>query len=216
MFKISSKRLIRGLIILPCLLASVLLPLGETAFADRREHRDHSTGTVVRSLPHGSGSVWVGRSRYHYHSGVFYRQGPSGFLVVGAPVGAVILGIPIGSRAVIVGGITYYTYGGAYYRRVPRGYVVVEPPRETVIMKEVSPVVPSEQRVREKVAVVAPQLNVRSGPGMNFPVTHQVYENDVMTVHGYAPDWLYVELSTGEFGWVMLRHTRPVSLPPTG
>ena len=137
-------------------------------------------------------------------------------MVVGAPIGAVVLSIPVGYRAVVVGGLTYYVYAGVSYRRVHTGYVVVEPPAETVVVKEVSPVRPSVEKGGERVSVTATLLNVRSGPGMDFPVIHQVREGEKLTVYGYAPDWLYVKLSTGVFGWVMLRYTSPEESPASG
>jgi len=28
-----------------------------------------------------------------------------------------------------------------------------------------------------------------------------------VSIHGYAPEWLYVEMADGTFGWVMLKYT---------
>lgn len=61
-----------------------------------------------------------------------------------------------------------------------------------------------------------PFENIRSGPGIDFPVIHQLRDGDRLTVYGYAPKWLYVKLPSGEFGWVMLQYTLPVSPPASG
>ena len=81
----------------------------------------------------------------------------------------------------------------------PDGYVVVERPAEVVVAKAASPVVPAHQITGETVAVTATLLNVRSGPGLNFPVVRQVRRHDSLAVHGYAPDWLYVKNARRQF-----------------
>ena len=169
-------------------------------------------------LPSGHQSVQVGNDQYYYHhsDGAFYHKHPSGYITVRAPFGAIVFNIPIGSRAIMSGGLTYYVYDDVYYRRAGTQYVVVEPPRETVIINEVSPVVPSEPNVGEKVLVTAPLLNIRSGPGMNFPVVREVGQGTLLTIHGYAPDWLYVQLASGEFGWAMVKFTAPLAPPANG
>ena len=216
MLRRSGKRVLIVAIVIPCLLGALLVPAGDTAFAypDRPSH--HSRGTVVRKLPPGYRTVWHGRSRYYYHGGAFYHRGPSGFVVVSPPIGTVVWSIPIGAAALLVGGLTYYLYDNVYYRRVGTRYVVVEPPARTVVVKEVSPVQPSEEKVGETVTVSVPLLNVRSGPGLNFPVVREAQQGELLTVHGYAPEWLYVRLSSGELGWVMLRYTAPPSPPAIG
>lgn len=92
--------------------------------------------------------------------------------------------------------------------------MVVERPAQRVV-KAINPVVPSEEKIGETVSVTVPLLNVRSGPGSNFPVIYQVEEGKSLTVHGYAPDWLYVKSTGNEFGWVMLKYTS-MSTPASG
>jgi hypothetical protein len=162
---------------------------------------------MYKKMPPGHRTVRVGTSRYYVHGGAFYVRKPDGFIAVRAPLGAVVVGLPIGAMALLIGGFTYYVYNDVYYRRVPEGYVVVEQPTEVVVAKEASPVVPSHQNAGETVAVTATLLNVRSGPGLDFPVVRQVRRHDSLVVHGYAPDWLYVKMPDGCFGWVMLKFT---------
>ncbi len=102
---------------------------------------------------------------------------------------------------------TKYFYNDVYYLRVPEGYVVVEQPSDVAVVKEVSPVVPSKQAAGERVLVNASKLNVRSGPELHFTVVNQINQNDVLIIHGYAPEWLYVKMPDGTFGWVMLKYT---------
>jgi len=210
------RNMVRAAMIGAGLFSAVFMSMGDAAFAYRERPRDIPKGKVVVKLPKGHRTVWVGRDRFYFHGGAFYRRGPSGYVVVGPPVGAVVLNIPVGHRAVVISGITYYVYAGVYYRRVQSGYVVVEPPAETVIVQEVSPVRPSVEKGGGRVSVSVTLLNARSGPGMGFPVIHKVHEGDKLSVYGYAPDWLYVKLPTGEFGWVMLRYTSPEEPPASG
>ena len=215
MLRRTRKKVINIAVVFFSLFALTGLLTGETAMADQHHGRDRGHERTVRRLPAGSRTVWVGKSRYYHNHGVFYRRGPSGFLVVNAPIRAIVLSIPIGSRSVLVGGFTYYLYGRTYYRRVPSGYMVVAPPPETVVVREMAPVVPSKESMEGKVSVTVPLLNVRSGPGMDFPVTCQVHENEMLTIQGYAPDWLYVNIPGGAFGWVMLRYTSYASTNPS-
>ncbi len=66
----------------------------------------------------------------------------------------------------------------------------------------------------EKVAVIAEQVEVRSGPGLNHSLVAQVPKGVVLVIRGSAPDWWYVQLPNGAFGWVERKFTAPVSLPP--
>ncbi|MBN2124741.1 MAG: SH3 domain-containing protein [Deltaproteobacteria bacterium] len=214
--KRSELRFAPAALVFSCLLAAFPFAAGDEAYARPHSREPYPQGRVINRLPPRHRTIDVRGDRYHYHDGIFYKRRPSGFLAVRAPVGALVFSIPLGSRAVVSAGITYYHHTGVYYRRAPRGYLVVEPPVETVVVREVSPVVPSERSSGEKVLVTAYALNVRSGPGAHFPVVRQVGKGDLLTVHGYAPEWLYVCLPGGEFGWVMSRYTSPLSPPASG
>jgi len=188
----------------------VTLTFTQNAVADRRHPRVPVAprhGTVFVDLPAGHRTVYVGRSRYFYRSGVFYRPGPSGYVVVRAPIGAVIGAPPAGCRTVVVGGATYYDYNGDYYQNAPAGYVVVQAP----------PVVPQPpSKAGQRVSVTAYTLNVRSGPGMGHPVIEQVRQGIVLAVQGTAPAWLYVRTPSGRFGWVSAKYTVPFVSVPSG
>lgn len=188
----------------------ITLTFTENALADRRHPRVPAIprhGEVFVNLPAGHRTVYVGRSRYFYRSGVFYRHGPSGYVVVRAPIGAVIAAPPTGCRTVVFGRATYYDYNGDYYQNAPAGYVVVEAP----------PVVPPAPAIGgQRVSVTAHTLNVRSGPGMGHPVIEQVRQGIVLTVQGTAPGWLYVRTPSGKFGWVSGQYTVPFVSAPSG
>ncbi|WP_319524068.1 DUF6515 family protein [uncultured Desulfosarcina sp.] len=181
--------------------------IATVAYAQPGRGPGHGSGEVLRKMPPDHRTVNVGNSRYYFHGGAFYQQRPGGFFPVHAPVGAVIFSLPVGAMALLVGGITYYLYNDVYYRRASQGYVVVEQPSEVVVVKKTSPVVPSQQTAGETVTITAALLNVRSGPGLNFPVVRQLRQGETVTVNGYAPEWLYVKLIDGSFGWVMLKFT---------
>ncbi len=103
-------------------------------------------------LPHGYAEVQVGRERYYYHRGVYYRPGPHGYYVVRAPLGARIRELPPHCSRLYLGGLWYWRYGDVYYRAMNDGYVVVDAPGvvgpPTVVAAQPPPPVPvAEQSV---------------------------------------------------------------------
>jgi len=188
------------------LLAATTMLTGTNALAQKKgphgvfRHRPPEYGRVVGRLPAGHKPVVVRGSRYYHYHGAFYRKAPSGFVLVRAPLGAVVVSLPVGFVRLVIGGAPYFWYEGVYYREVPSGYEVVEPPLQ----------VEQEIPASEQVSVTANLLNVRSGPGMNYPVIMRIYRGTVLAVRGHAPGWFYVELPTGRFGWVMSGYTAPV------
>jgi hypothetical protein len=51
---------------------------------------------------------------------------------------------------------------------------------------------------------------------MEFEVIGQVSQGDVLVIRGNAPEWLYVQIPSGRFGWVLERFTTPLSSPASG
>ena len=188
----------------------VTLTFTENALASRRHPMVPVAprhGEVFVNLPAGHRTVYVGRSRYFYGSGVFYKHGPSGYVVIRAPIGAVIAAPPSGCRTVVVGGATYYAYNGDYYQNAPGGYVVVQAP-------PVASQPPS--MAGQQVSVTAHTLNVRSGPGMGHPVIEHVRQGTILVVQGTTPGWLYVRAPSGKLGWVSEQYTVPFVSVPSG
>ncbi len=173
-------------------------------------------GRNVVRLPPKHRKLMVNRTRYFFDSGIFYRRGPRGYVIVRAPVGAILAGVPVGSVTFSLGNTPYWYYGGVYYRRVPSGYIVVDAPPDAVITQEsddrddIGPV------VGERVSVTTRSLNVRSGPGRNHAVIAHLQYGTTLVVRGYSPGWLYVELPHGRFGWIMKKFTSFISPLPSG
>ena len=104
----------------------------------------HSTRTTTRVFRRPPSTARLGRRRtmlpphyrtvvvrgsdYYYSDGVFYHRGPSGYVVVVAPVGAVVATRPKGYVTIPVTDNYYYYYNGAYYVVTKDGCAVVEPP----------------------------------------------------------------------------------------
>lgn len=171
----------------------------------------HAPDKVISRLPADHQVIHIGKSRYYVHGGRFYIKKPPGFVAIRTPLGAVVTSLPIGARAVLFGGITFYVSNDVYYRKILEGYLVVERPPHKSDLQETSPLEPSHRFQGKVVTVQANQLNVRSGPGLNFSVVQQARRHQALTIHAYAPEWLFVEMTDGSFGWVMLKYA-PLSL----
>lgn len=202
--------------------------LAENACASRkhRPHRRHHSvhhyyhrPYISPLLPLTFALVTIAGMHYYYHRGIYYRELPyKRYVVTEPPVGVVVTQLPPGYITFRSGGIEYYYYGDAYYNRAPSGYIVVKPPYEASAADSINKYQPVSP-VIEQVKVTTHMLNVRSGPGMNHPIIFQIPQGTVMETHGTAPEWLFVKLPSGEFGWIMKRFTdsdpalEPVSKP---
>lgn len=162
------------------------------------------TGRTIAKMPPGHDTVIVGSKRYHYHDGVYYRQGPKGFSVVKPPRGARINRLPSGFETLVIAGITYFLFAGVYYQKGPAGYTVVDQPD---LQSPAVDSATSDRDARNHICVNVDILNVRSGPGMNHAVVGKVHMGDVLPVRDNAPGWYYVRLNDGRYGWVMARYT---------
>lgn len=192
------------------IVATIVVVLGTASV--NAQHRRVQSNKAVRSLPANHRTVHVGKTRYEYHGGIFYVHKPTGYHPVRAPIGARVVSLPLAAHTILLGGITYWIFNEAYYRKAPEGYVVVQRPVETVAPSETL-----DQRTNcDEVVVLADRLNVRSGPGQDFPVSGLVKRRTVLTVRGNAPGWLYVEMRDGSFGWVMRKFTTPRTSPAQG
>ncbi len=181
-----------------------------------RTPRFRRHGHVFPRLPRGYRRVWHNREPYYYYHSVFYRPSPSGFVVVVAPIGIIVDSIPIGYQRIWVDDVWYYTYGAVFYQRVPSGYVVVEAPSDVVIEEAVPTLVQPPETAEGTVSVIASVLNVRSGPGLSYPIIYQIHRGYVLEVHGKTIGWLYVQLPNGEVGWVMNIYITRLEPPGSG
>ncbi len=89
--------------------------------------RFHS-GMVLGALPLGYVPLYVSGTPYFYYQGVYYEQGPGGYMVVTPPLGAVVAELPPGAEPIYVGPTVYYYAAGTFYVEQPQGFVVVVPP----------------------------------------------------------------------------------------
>ena len=85
-----------------------------------------------------------------------------------------------------------------------------------VIIQESPSIIEMSDNPMGKAVVTVALLNVRSGPGKNYPVIHQVYRNSNLMIHSSSPGWLYVKLPSGEYGWVMQEFTARVQSSASG
>ena len=118
--------------------------------------------------------VIVGRDRYNYHDGKFFRIGWFGFefALLAPPVGAIITTIPVGHRTILVGGTTYYYYNNIYYTTYPGGYIVVaEPviPPVPVVVRNPAPATTVVLQPQSPALTVT--INVPNSNGSYTPVT---------------------------------------------
>jgi Family of unknown function (DUF6515) len=95
---------------------------------------DYHAGMRVGQLPAGYFQIGVRGHPYFYYQGVFYDNGPSGYVIVPPPVDADVSELPPGVETVVLGDTTYYYAGGAFYIQQSDGsYAVVAPPIGVVV-----------------------------------------------------------------------------------
>ncbi len=95
-----------------------------------REQRRARRPAVVVNPPAERTRVVVGSKEYHYAHGVFYRQGPRGYVAIRGPIGARVRVLPVGYVTLEIGGAPFFFYFGTYFQLDPltHEYVVVAPP----------------------------------------------------------------------------------------
>ena len=103
---------------------------------DNRYHHGRyypAPGYSVSVLPPGNVGISFGRGRFFFHSGVWYRPGPAGFVVVRPPIGIIVPVLPLGYSTLWMSNVPYYYANDVYYTGGPGGYVVVEPPAAAMV-----------------------------------------------------------------------------------
>ena len=86
-------------------------------------------GYAVGALPRGYVTVGYRGGPYYYNSGIWYRRGGSGFLVVRPAIGLFVPVLPSFYTTLWWGGVPYYYADDVYYRyNAGRGYQVVDAP----------------------------------------------------------------------------------------
>jgi len=98
---------------------------------DHRFNHNHyypQFGYSIPVLPAGHVALTFRGNPFFFHSGVWYRRGGSGFVVVRPPVGIIVPILPPAYSTVVVGSVPYYYANDVYYVEAPGGYAVAEPP----------------------------------------------------------------------------------------
>jgi len=98
---------------------------------DHRFNHNHyypQFGYSIPVLPAGHVALTFRGNPFFFHSGVWYRRGGSGFVVVRPPVGIIVPILPPAYSTVVVGSVPYYYANDMYYVEAPGGYAVAEPP----------------------------------------------------------------------------------------
>ena len=98
---------------------------------DHRFNHNHyypQFGYSVPVLPGGHVALTFRGNPFFFHSGVWYRRGVAGFVVVRPPVGIIVPILPPAYSTVVMGGVPYYYANDMYYVEAPGGYAVAEPP----------------------------------------------------------------------------------------
>jgi hypothetical protein len=155
-------------------------------------------GFSLRSLPAEVFALHVAGAMFFYHMGTYYRQTPSGYVVVEAPFGARVRDLPGNCSSLDFDGIRYYDCDDVYYQEDGGEYVVIERPSNHY----------REVEVGDEVRIKAEYLNVRSGPGTRYRSISKLYQGDIVEVAGIDEGWLNVRLSNGRYGWVMREYVR--------
>jgi hypothetical protein len=156
---------------------------------------------------------------YWFWGGRFYRPWGGAYWPVFPPLGLTISVLPPGFQVVLFGGVNYYTYGGVYYRPAPGGYVVVSPPATVASPNVVSApngVVAPAQGASGVATVTSQALNVRSGPGLAYPVLQVVNLGVDLTIQGRTGSWIYVRTPDGATGWVSQEYTTQSAVGASG
>lgn len=145
----------------------------------------------------GASSAFAGgryyRSFHRHHPRVHYVHS-------GDHLAALGFGILAG---VIISDLIYQPQPVVVYRTPP------PPPAPVVVNRYYTtpPPPPPPQEVIEWVTVTVKELNVRSGPGAEHPVTGRVRQGDVLELVGRTPGWFAVKTPDGLYGWVMDKYT---------
>lgn len=155
-----------------------------------------------RGYYRGHGFSYHGHYRHYHGSGDQFWFGLGLGVLTGALVSAFSYEPPPPPPARVV----YYNPAHVVVRAPP---VVVQPP-PVVQPDRFGTAAPAKFG---QVQVTAPELNMRSGPGLERAVTGSLHKDAVLDVIDSIPEWFYVRTPSGQYGWVMDKYTRPAQAP---
>ena len=176
----ANKKITRKVVLALCV-SMIFMAQSVDAYAwrSRRHARHRYHHRYVRALPAAYIACLVGGLTYYYSSGVFYRRGHSGYVLVNAPVGTVVPALPREHQTIIIDGSPYYTYDNVYYAERPSGYAVVPAPAVTKVVQ----VEPANDKDDTYV------INVPNANGSFTPVVIQKGEDGYIGPQGeYYPE----------------------------
>jgi hypothetical protein len=85
-------------------------------------HFGPAFGIRLSILPFGYNTIYIGRSPYYYHEGVYYRPySNGGYQVTAPPVGAEVSQLPEGATVRVIDGQKFYELGGTFYEEFNTG-----------------------------------------------------------------------------------------------
>ncbi len=186
------------------IIVMTLLLTTDDSFARRRDREysgprhTHREKVIVRKHVRNE-PKWSARKKFRYKRRGYYRQYRRDYYPARSRI---IRKLPYGYRTVWIGDTSHFFFRGTFYDRVPSGYVVVKSPPQTVVIREPSKIISPLVSASGNVSVTVSTLNIRSGPGLNFSLVHQVEEGSILEVLGKTDGWLYVESINGHTGWV--------------
>jgi len=205
-----------GILMLTWLFASSAAAAGQRGrhqVSDRHVRARHARVLDRQRIVHHR--TYSGRTKHIYRRRPLYKR-PRSSLIISASIGSIFRTPPVPYRTVVVNRRPYFVSSGIYYRKVPSGFVVVEPPTRVIVAANPSVEIESSSVIHEQVVITAAGLNVRTGPGLSYSIINQVQRGDTLPVRDNAPGWLYVELPSGQYGWVMDSFTEPFAPPASG
>jgi hypothetical protein len=185
------KILSRRILLFAVLLGVLGLAQAKDSFAQPpRSRPDHHAGPSFhnspprpyyhRDLPRGCMPLRVADMLFYYLEGTYYRETPSGYVIVSAPRGAMIPLLPERNKVIVYDNTDYYYYNSAYYVKQPSGYAVVTPPPSVV-----SSNAPAVEAPEKTIVVTVPNPN-----GSYMPVTLQKYSDGYVGPNGeFYPDY---------------------------
>lgn len=169
------------------------------------------TASVARSRHYGSSHHYGSHhssyrsfsSRYHNHSSDHFWVQLGAGLLTGAILGSIFYHPPR-QKTVI------YTRPQQIYTTAVPVYVNPSP---TYSSQQAPVYVPPPELILRRVTTTPVLLNIRSGPGLDTPITGQVTGGTVLDVIGAAPEWLYIKTGSGNYGWIMTQYTQNAQEP---
>ena len=151
---------------------------------DSRFHHNHyypTLGYAVPVLPPGHLVIGFRGGRFYFHGGVWYQQGPGGYIVARPPLGVIVPVLPPAYATVWVAGVPYFYANDIYYVSAQGGYAVAAPPME-----------PAQ-------APVQPPMQASPPPGPSPQAASPALGAPVQAAPG---NWYYCESAKGYYPYV--------------